>query len=461
MHESPGEAGLAHDVSFGEAFRVWVRVAALSFGGPAGQIAVMQRILVDEKRWFSQNRFLHAMNYTMLLPGPEAQQLATYAGWMLHRWRGGLVAGGLFVLPGFVTILALSVLYAGFRDVAIVAALFFGLKPAVLAIVLEAVIRIGHRALRNRIMLAIAAAAFIAIFAFGVLFPLIILAAALIGYFGQQRWPDRFAVIQRPAMADPDADRSLFHDDDATTRRPAIRDTVRTAALWLGIWWLPVLGLALGLGWDHIFVVEGLFFSQVAIVTFGGAYAVLAYIAQQAVEAYAWLLPGEMLDGLGMAETTPGPLIQVVQFVGFMGAYRHPGALDPMAAGIIGSIVTTWVTFAPCFLWIFAGAPYIEHLRGRQALTAALSAITAAVVGVILNLALWFGVHTLFQETRTIGRPLDMTVPVLPTLDPAAVAIGAVAFIILFGLRWGIVRTLGISALLGVVYSLTIGGAPL
>jgi chromate transporter len=446
-----------HGVSFAEALRVWVRVAAYSFGGPAGQIAVMQRILVDEKRWFSQSRFLHAMNYTMLLPGPEAQQLATYGGWMLHGWRGGLVAGGLFVLPGFVAILALSVLYAGYSDVGVVAALFFGIKPAVLAIVLEAMLRIGRRALRNAAMLAIAAGAFVAIFVFGVPFPLIVLAAALIGYFGQKVSEDRFLVVGPPAGEDDTAPRSVFHDDAAAGARPSARRTAGTVALWLAIWWIPVAALALVVGADHIFVTEGVFFSQVAVVTFGGAYAVLAYVAQQAVEAYGWLAPGEMLDGLGMAETTPGPLIQVVQFVGFMGAYRHPGALDPLVAGVVGSVVTTWVTFAPCFLWIFAGAPYIEYLRGRKALTAALSAITAAVVGVILNLALWFGIHTLFRETRTVGAPFDMTAPVLATVDPAAAAIGAVAFVALFGLRWGIFRTLGVSALLGIAYGLIAG----
>jgi chromate transporter len=456
--DGSSRTGDAHGVSFGEAFLVWVRVAAYSFGGPAGQIAVMQKILVDEKRWFSQNRFLHAMNYTMLLPGPEAQQLATYGGWMLHGWRGGLMAGGLFILPGFVAILALSVLYAGFRDVALVAAIFFGLKPAVLAIVLEAVVRIGRRALKNRVMVAIAAAAFVAIFAFGISFPLIIAAAALVGFLGQRVSEDRFLVVRGPGTGDDEEGASVFDDHTAATETPSIWSTFRTAALWLAIWWLPVLALLAFLGPDHIFVTEGFFFSKVAVVTFGGAYAVLAYIAQQAVEVYAWLAPGEMLDGLGMAETTPGPLIQVVQFVGFMGAYRNPGALDPMMAGVIGSVVTTWVTFAPCFLWIFAGAPYIESLRGRKALTAALSGITAAVVGVILNLALWFGIHTLFRDTRTVGGVFDMTLPVIGTADPGAFLVGLAAFVVLFGLRWGIFGTLGVSVLLGVVWSFTVGG---
>jgi chromate transporter len=466
-------------VSFAEASRTWARVAAYSFGGPAGQIAVMQRILVDEKRWFSQTRFLHAMNYTMLLPGPEAQQLATYGGWMLHGWRGGLLAGGLFVLPGFLSILVLSVLYAGFRDVTLVAALFFGLKPAVLAIVVEAVLRIGRRALRSRIMVSVAAAAFVAIFVFGVPFPLIIAAAALAGFAGRRVATGGLQVMRppagtptgEPARVDSAARMSgsepaerggaapaLFDDHDSVAARPSGRRTLGTVVLWLAIWWLPVLALALALGPGSLFVVEGLFFSKVAVVTFGGAYAVLAYIAQQAVEVYGWLAPGEMLDGLGMAETTPGPLIQVVQFVGFMGAYRAPEPFGPLLAGLVGSLVTTWVTFAPCFLWIFAGAPYIEWLRGRRALTAALSGITAAVVGVILNLALWFSVHTLFRETRTVGAPFDMTLPVLGTANPVAIGIGAAAFIVLFGLRWGMFRTLAVGAALGLLSAL-FGGA--
>ncbi len=444
-------------MAFGEALRVWIRVAVYSFGGPAGQIAVMQRILVDEKRWFSQNRFLHAMNYTMLLPGPEAQQLAIYGGWMLHGWRGGLVAGGLFVLPGFLAILVLSVLYVRFYDLAVVTAIFFGLKPAVLAIVLEAMVRIARRVLKNGLMIGIAASAFLAIFVFSVSFPLIIVSAALIGFVGQRGWEDRFLVIGPPSgQVDPES-QSVFDDDAAPGERPSMWRTVRTVVVWLGIWWGPVVLLAMAMGPDNIFVTQSLFFSKVAVVTFGGAYAVLAYVAQQAVELYGWLVPGEMLDGLGMAETTPGPLIQVLQFVGFMGAYRNPGLLDPMMAAVIGSFVTTWVTFAPCFLWIFAGAPYIEHLRGRKDLNAALSAITAAVVGVVLNLALWFGIHALFRETQTVGAPFNMTVPVLQTVEFGAVGISVVAFVTLFGFRWGIVRVLGFSVLLGLLYSLVFG----
>jgi chromate transporter len=455
--ESGTEGTATHGVAFREAARVWARIAALSFGGPAGQIAVMQRILVDEKRWFSQDRFLHAMGYVMLLPGPEAQQLATYGGWMLHGWRGGLVAGSLFVLPGFLAILALSVLYVGYSDVAFVAAILFGLKPAVLGIVVEAVLRIGRRALKNWIMVAIAAAAFVAIFAFGAPFPVIVLAAGLIGYVGQRAGEDRFLVMRPPPVADPGG-QAIFHDHEAPGSLPSVRRALAVAFVWLAIWWLPVWGVALVAGSDSVFVTEGLFFSKVAVVTFGGAYAVLAYIGQQAVDVYGWLSAGEMLDGLGMAETTPGPLIQVVQFVGFLGAYRSPGTLEPMTAALIGSVVTTWVTYAPCFLWVFVGAPYIEFLRGRRALTAALSGITAAVVGVVLNLSIWFAVHVFFRETRTIDGVLDMTVPVLESADFVAIGIGAAAFFALFRLRWGILGTMALGGALGVAYMVASGG---
>jgi chromate transporter len=323
--------------------------------------------------------------------------------------------------------------------------------------VVEAVLRIGRRALRSRMMVAIAATAFVAIFVFGVPFPLIIAVAALAGWSGHRAAPARFQQPPIPAAVEGVAS-ALFDDHHSVADRPSGRRTVGTVALWLLIWWLPVLALALTLGPQSSFVVEGLFFSKVAVVTFGGAYAVLAYIAQQAVEVYGWLAPGEMLDGLGMAETTPGPLIQVVQFVGFMGAYRAPAPFEPLMAGVVGSVVTTWVTFAPCFLWIFAGAPYIEWLRGRQALTAALSGITAAVVGVILNLALWFSVHTLFRETREVGAPFDMTLPVLDSANFAAIGIGAAAFLALFGLRWGMLPTLAVGASLGLATALFGGG---
>ena len=318
-------------VSLREAFPVWCKVAALSFGGPAGQIAVMHRLLVEEKRWISESRFLHALNYCMLLPGPDAQQLATYVGWLLHRTADGLVAGTLFILPGFVSILALSVMYARYQDVAFVAALFFGLKPAVLAVVIEAVFRLGRRALRNRALVGVAGLAFVATFFFETPFPLVIVGAALIGFIGARWMPAAFAP----------RDGGAIESHDASTRRPSATRALRVAGLWLAIWLVPLLVLRTLLGAQHVLVVEGVFFSTAAMVTFGGAYAVLAFIAQQAVEIYGWLLPGEMLDGLGMAETTPGPLIQVVQFVGFMGAYRNPGMLDPLLAGVLGSIFTT------------------------------------------------------------------------------------------------------------------------
>ncbi len=444
-------------VTFREAVAVWCRVAALSFGGPAGQIAVMQRILVDEKRWVSQERFLHALNYCMLLPGPEAQQLATYNGWLLHRTAGGLVAGLLFVLPGFLSVLALSVLYAGFRQTAAVEALFYGLKPAVLAVVVEALVRIGRRALGSRTRLAIAAAAFVAIFYLDLAFPLIIVLAALTGYLRGRWGPARSVDPPEDAPAD-EASQAEGGGTAAETGPPALGRTFRVVAVWLAVWWAPVFALWAIAGGGSIWVQEGLFFSKTAVVTFGGAYAVLAYIAQRAVEDFGWLAPGEMLDGLGMAETTPGPLIQVVQFVAFMGAYRNPGPLDPLVAGIAGSVVTTWVTFAPCFLWIFAGAPYIEWLRGRKALGDAMSAITPAVVGVILNLAVWFALHVIFGEVveRPAG-PGHLWVPVWSTLDPAALVIAAGAFVALLRLKLAMIPTLLGAALLGALLRALLG----
>ena len=447
----------AAPVSLREAFRVWVRVALNSFGGPAGQISVMHRILVEEKRWVSEERFLHALNYCMLLPGPEAQQLATYVGWLFHRTRGGLMAGGLFVLPGFLAILVLSILYAGFQDTTFVQALFYGLKPAVLAVVIEAVIRIGKRALKNGVMVSVAAVAFIGIFFFDVPFPLLILGAGLVGFFGGRMREDKFVVIREHTGPNESGDVYLT-DSLAVHTRPTWSHAWRTAAVWLTLWLVPLIVLAILLGPADVFVREGLFFSKAAVVTFGGAYAVLAYIAQQAVEVYAWLQPGEMLDGLGMAETTPGPLIQVVQFVGFMGAYRNAGALDPMVAGVLGSILTTWVTFIPCFLWIFLGAPYIEHLRGRKVLSAALSSITAAVVGVILNLAVWFSLHTLFEEVNEMNAfGLRLLVPVWASLDIGALLLAIVASFALFRFRLGMFKTLGLCAGLGLVYFLAMG----
>jgi chromate transporter len=453
-----------HSVSLVEALWVWAKVAALSFGGPTGQIAVMHRILVEEKRWITDNRFLHALNYCMLLPGPEAQQLAIYVGWLLHRVKGGLIAGVLFVLPGFVSILALSVLYAGFRDAGFVEALLFGLKAAVVAVVIDAVIRIGKRALKNGVMVALAAAAFVAIFFFAVPFPLIIVAAGLIGYLGGKIWEEKFYVIRGRQPEDeesPEEQDAIITDSfSAEHTRPSTARAIRVATVCLSVWLLPLAVLAAVLGAGSVYVTEGLFFSKAAMVTFGGAYAVLSYIAQQAVQTYGWLQPGEMLDGLGMAETTPGPLIQVVQFVGFMAAFRNPGPLEPMLAGVLGSVVVTWVTFAPCFLWIFLGAPYIEYLRGNKSLSAALSGITAAVVGVVLNLAVWFALQVAFETVRerTFFGVLQLSVPDWQTVDVASVAISAAAFLAIFRLGAGMIKTLLAATVIGLLYHATLGG---
>ncbi len=400
----------------------------ISFGGPAGQIALMHRIVVDEKRWIDEPRFLHALNYCMLLPGPEAQQLAVYLGWLLHRWRGGLIAGILFVLPGAIVMMALSILYVLYHEVPFIAGLFWGIRAAVLAIVVEAVLRIGRRALRNTIMYTVAALAFVAIFFFNAPFPFIVLAAAALGFFGAQIRPAAFvAPAGHPASvgdgtpAGTAAVRGV-HEDSG--RR------VATIGCGLLLWFGPTLALAAMLGWSSTFTDIGMFFSKMAVVTFGGAYAVLSYVAQQAVDAYGWLAPGEMLTGLGFAETTPGPLIMVVQFVAFLGAYRAPGGLDPLAAGILGGLLATWVTFVPCFLWIFLGAPYVERLRGNRRLSAALATITAGVVGVILNLAVWFAVHTVFASVDEVRiGPARLVVPDPATLDPWALALAAAAMV--------------------------------
>ena len=459
LDRSTGER-TAHP-TFAEAVRTWARIAALSFGGPAGQITVMHRILVEEKRWIGEARFLHALNYCMLLPGPEAQQLAIYIGWLLHRTKGGLVAGVLFVLPGFVAIMALSMIYAAFGSVGIVQALFFGLKAAVLAIVLEAVMRIGRRALRNRVMVGIAAAAFLAIFAFGMPFPLIILCAGVVGYLGGRAGLPAFRAggghgpSHGPIVADAD---TALGEELPPHARPGLAWSLRITGVCLVLWLGPVLLLLLTLGPDDVFSQIAVFFSKMAVVTFGGAYAVLAYVAQAAVETYGWLRPGEMLDGLGMAETTPGPLIMVVQFVGFMGAFRAPGELPPLLAGALGGVLTTWVTFVPCFLWIFAGAPFVETLRSNRALSAALAAITAAVVGVVLNLAVWFALHVLFgelYEVRALGLRLD--VPVLASVNLASLMLTLGAVLAVFRFKIGMIPVLVACSVAGILYGLAAG----
>jgi len=432
--------------TFREALGVWARVAATSFGGPAGQIAVMHRVLVEEKRWISEPRFLHALSYCTLLPGPEAQQLATYVGWLLHGVPGGIVAGGLFVLPGFVAILALSYLYVGFGQTTAVLGAFYGLKPAVLAIVVEAVLRVARRALATRAHVALAAAAFIGIFFFAVPFPLIVLAAGLIGLLGGALVPEAFT----PRAMAPSAGREVV--DVPLRARPTLGRTLAVAAAWLAVWAIPIALLFATVGREHVLAKQAVFFSKAAIVTFGGAYAVLAYVAQQAVEAYGWLRPGEMLDGLGMAETTPGPLIQVVQFVGFLGAYRAPEPFTPLTAALLGSIVTTWVTYAPCFLWIFIGAPYVEALRQSRAVAHVLSGIMAAVVGVILNLSVWFALHTLFGrvDERWVGA-VRLWVPDRGSLELGALVIAVLAAVATFRWHWSMPRTLGFSVALGLV----------
>jgi chromate transporter len=432
-------------VTLGQAFWVWLRIALLSFGGPAGQIAVMHRILVDEKRWIGEQRFLHALNYCMLLPGPEAQQLATYIGWLMHRTKGGIVAGVLFIVPGVVSIMALSWVYVLYGRVGIVSALFFGLKAAVLAIVLQAVVRIGGRALTTTPARLLAAVAFVLIFFLGAPFPLIVLGAGLIGWWSGRRGyaafrGGRHGGAKGRGVADTD---TLLGEDLPAHARPGWRETLRTALVWLALWLVPVAALLIALGPDHVFSRIATFFSTMAMVTFGGAYAVLAYVAQQAVENYGWLAPREMLDGLGMAETTPGPLIMVLQFVGFLGAYRDPGGMSPLLAATLGGLLATWVTFTPCFLWIFLGAPVIERLRNNLAVAGALSAITAAVVGVVLNLAVWFALHTLFRRTTVLAvGPISFDAPVLSTIDPWAAILAVGAVLAVFVLRANVIVTL-------------------
>ena len=452
MSDGPSVPG--HGVTFGEAFRVWLRVACLSFGGPAGQIAVMHRIIVEEKKWISESRFTHALNYCMLLPGPEAQQLATYIGWLMHRTAGGLMAGGLFIVPGIISIMALSIVYAEWGDVGIVSAAFFGLTAAVLAIVVEAVVRISKRSLKTPIMRAMAAMAFVAIFFFAVPFPIIIIVAGAIGYAG--------AIMGNPAFvaaghgkAGQDSD-SLLGSDLPEHTLPSSARAIRVSAVWISLWLIPVATVLIIAGPDSVFSSIAVFFSKMAVVTFGGAYAVLAYVAQQAVDTYHWVTPGEMLNGLGMAETTPGPLIMVLQFVGFMGAFRSPGTFSPLVAGAFGGLLATWVTFAPCFLWIFLGAPYIEKLRTNKALSGALSAITAAVVGVVLNLAIWFAIHTIFRKTVAVNAySISFDAPVLSSVDVWSLLLGLAAAVAIFRLKIGMIQTLVACCVSGMVLYLS------
>ena len=448
----PEGAAAPHGIGLREAAQVWARIACLSFGGPAGQIALMHRILVEEKRWIGEARFLHALNFCMLLPGPEAQQLATYIGWLLHRTWGGLVAGTLFILPGALAILALSYVYVLFGQVPLVQGLFFGIASAVLAIVAQAVLRLGRRTLRSRAMLVLAAAAFIASALFGVPFPAVVAAAALIGLAG------RFA---GPGNASADAVRaedreSALGETLPAHARPGAGWSLRLGAVFLGLWLAPSAVLVAMLGPDAVFTRLSLFFSQAALVTFGGAYAVLTYVADASVDTFGWLRPGEMVDALAMAEATPGPLIMAVQFVGFLAAFRAPGGLDPLLAATLGALLTIWVTFVPCFLWIFLGAPFAERLRASRALTSALAAVTAAVVGVILELMLWFAAHTLFSEVRPAAwGGLRAELPVLASVRPDAVALAGLAAVALLGLRWSVPAVLAAAGAAGMLLRLS------
>ena len=423
--------------SFAEAFRFWLKLGFISFGGPAGQIAIMQAELVDRKKWISQSRFLHALNYCMLLPGPEAQQLAIYIGWLLHRTAGGIVAGTLFVIPSAFILWGLSWIYAALGNVPWIAAVFYGLKPAVVAIVAAAVIRIGRKALKNEVMWGIAGAAFIAIYFYRLPFPLIILIAGLVGLVSGRIWPRKFLLINEHGKVKGGA---VLDDEEMSPlhSRPTWASAMRVTATWLILWWAPIVAVGFWRGPGSTLFQEELFFSKASVVTFGGAYAVLPYVAQQAVGHYGWLKAGQMMDGLGLAETTPGPLVMVLQFVGFMGAWNQPAGASPLVAATMGAVLTTWVTFVPCFLWVFLGGPHIEQLRGNVKLATALSSITAAIVGVILNLAVWFGLHALFPNGTKV--------------DWFAVVVSVVAFIGLTKWRWDVIPVMLGAAIAGLIF---------
>jgi chromate transporter len=424
-------------LSFREAFTVWLKIGCINFGGPAGQIALMHRVVVDERKWIDEPRFLHALNFCMLLPGPEAQKLATYLGWLLHGVRGGLSAGILFILPGALVMLGLSLLYALGRGISIVDGALFGIKAAVLVIVVEALIRIGKRALKTPLLLSLAAAAFVGIFFLGLPFPLIVAAAAFAGYIVARRAPDQLGLSEKAESVSPPA-------------RNRWKQLVIASVIGLIVWWAPVALAALALGDTHVLVSIGLFFSKLAVVSFGGAYALLAYMAQEAVQTYGWMTAPEMVDGLGLAETTPGPLILVTQFVGFLAAFRNPAPFSPITAGVLGAVMTTWVTFVPSMLWIFAGAPFVEPLRANRKLSGALAAITAAVVGVILNLSVWFALHVLFGKvTEMHAGPLRWYAFDPLAIDLRATALAAIAAVLAFGLHRSLIEVVVVMAAIG------------
>jgi chromate transporter len=453
MTDAPLEppAKFRHGIGLKEATAVWAYIGINSFGGPAGQIAVMHRELVERRRWVSERRFLHALNYCMILPGPEAQQLATYIGWLMHGTTGGAIAGVLFVLPGFLAMLVLAATYALFGTVTWIGGLLFGLQAAVVAIVIEAVVRVGRRTLRTTALRLLAAASFLAIFLLHVPFPIIVIGAGLIGWITGHRRPDWFPLGSHDSTGQSETPGALLSDDDHVDRATA-QGAFRAAMVCAVLWLLPVVVLVLVLGTGNIFTQESLLFSKSAVVTFGGAYAVLGYIAQQAVVRYGWISPQEMIVGLGLAETTPGPLIMVVQFVGFVAAYHQPGSMPPLVAGTLGAIVTVWVTFVPCFLFIFLGAPYVERLRDNQTIKHALTAVTAAIAGVVLNLAVWFALHTAFGTVSDHDYgPIRLPVPDWSTVKPVSIAISGIAALLVLRYKAGTLRVLAFSAAIGSV----------
>ena len=430
--------------SFAQACRFWLKFGFISFGGPTAQIALLHGELVERKKWISESRFLHALNFCMLLPGPEAHQLAIYIGWLLHKIRGGVIAGTLFVLPAAIFLWSLTWAYAVYGKIAWVAAIFFGVKAAVMAIVAEAVIRIGSKALKNEVMWSLAVLAFVAIFFLKVPFPLVVLTAGLIGLVGGKFWKDKFLVFGQNKSGTKDQEIVLSDEMESPAHtKPSLPRAIKVSAIWFTLWWAPVLLTGLWRGWNDTVFREGLFFSKAAVVTLGGAYAVLQYVAQNAVEHFHWLQPGQMLDGLGLAETKPGPLIMVLQFVGFMGGWNVPGSSAPLLAATLGALISTWTTFTPCFLYVFLGGPYSERLRGNAHLTTALSAITAAVVGVVMNLAVWFGMHILLPK----NEPFNWF----------AAVVGVLVFFGMWKWKWGIIPVIIGAGILGLLYNLMRG----
>jgi len=430
--------------SFAQACRFWLKFGFISFGGPTAQIALLHGELVERKKWISESRFLHALNFCMLLPGPEAHQLAIYIGWLLHKIRGGVIAGTLFVLPAAIFLWSLTWAYAVYGKIAWVAAIFFGVKAAVMAIVAEAVIRIGSKALKNEVMWSLAVLAFVAIFFLKVPFPLVVLTAGLIGLVGGKFWKDKFLVFGQNKSGTKDQEIVLSDEMESPAHtKPSLPRAIKVSAIWLTLWWAPVLLTGLWRGWNDTVFREGLFFSKAAVVTLGGAYAVLQYVAQNAVEHFHWLQPGQMLDGLGLAETKPGPLIMVLQFVGFMGGWNVPGSSAPLLAATLGALISTWTTFTPCFLYVFLGGPYSERLRGNAHLTTALYAITAAVVGVVMNLAVWFGMHILLPK----NEPFNWF----------AAVVGVLVFFGMWKWKWGIIPVIIGAGILGLLYNLMRG----